>query len=287
MKKWILALALFLLAGLAVVAADRVAMFTEVSGAVLAGEVKARTLMALGTGAEVLVPEGARATLTFFRDGHRERLQGPCRVRLASSGSTLMEGRASACVRTAAAPSTLLAPSGQNLRRMGGGLQALADPDSEEHSQVLALATFLSVGAPEGTGPTGGGAGGSQPPVGSEQPRLEAPAPPPPPPAAAPSPSGPALLPESRALPAPRWSPSLSLPRNRNPASPPPQDPSTSPIRSAWSPPPRPRRLLLCCPSSGSTPWTLCCRGPAAGAWWFSWNRVVRRSGCRPARGPR
>ncbi len=188
MKRWLLTLAMVLLAGLVGVAADRVAMFTEVSGSVQAGGLKARTLMPLGTGVEVSVPQGARATLTFFRDGHREHLQGPCRVRVSASGTTLLAGQAAARVRTAAAPSTMLAPSGQNLRRMGGGLQALAVPGSAEHDQVLALATFSFVHGIEEVAPPAVGGGrpyllkrfpgedGDRPPGGATPPLL-APAP--------------------------------------------------------------------------------------------------------------
>jgi len=203
-KKWLLTLAMVLLAGLAGLAQDRVAMFTEVSGAVQVAGLKARTLMPLGTGAEVSVPKGAQATLTFFRDGHREHLQGPCRVRVSASGSTLVAGKPAARVRTAAAPSTMLAPSGQNLRRMGGGLQALAVPGSEEHEQVLALATFGAVGAIEETHPPTGGGGraylpkrspevGEVPPPGSPVPPLSAPAPSPPPVVCAPAPAPPQI----------------------------------------------------------------------------------------------
>lgn len=141
MRKSLLTGALVLLAALAVLAADRIAMFTEVVGPVSFRGGLARTLMPVATGEEVEVPARSRATLTFFRDGHRERLQGPCRVRLEASGGRLVAGAPEALTRTAGAPDTVLAPSGQNLRRMGGGLHALADPGSAEYAQLVALAS--------------------------------------------------------------------------------------------------------------------------------------------------
>lgn len=147
MKRSLLTAFLFLLAGLGgTLAADRVAMFTEVVGPVRVGSTPARTLLAVLAGAEVQVPAGARATLTFFGDGHRERLQGPCRVRVGNSGATVLEGSAGCRVRSDGAPASVLAPTGQNLRRMGGGLQALAEPASAERAEVQALAVLFSVG---------------------------------------------------------------------------------------------------------------------------------------------
>lgn len=179
MKRSFVTAVFFLLAGLGTLAADRVAMFTEVVGPVRVGPTPARTLLAVLAGAEVQVPAGARATLTFFGDGHRERLQGPCRVRVGNSAATVLEGSAGCRVRSDGAPASVLAPTGQNLRRMGGGLQALAEPASAERAEVQALAVLFSVGDVMEPAP----------PMEPAGPPLAAPplAAPPPPPAPAPA----------------------------------------------------------------------------------------------------
>lgn len=152
MSRPMLAGALILLATLVALAAERVAMFTEVVGPVRVRGAQARTLMGLGPSSEVEVLGGARATLTFFQDGHREKLRGPCKVRVSASGAVLLSGASGSLVRTPAAPATVQAPAGQNLRRMGGGLQALADPDSPERAQVVALAGLPGLDEPSGSG---------------------------------------------------------------------------------------------------------------------------------------
>ncbi len=223
MKKAFLTGMLILLAGLGTLAADRVAMFTEVVGPVRVGNAAARTLLSVFSGAEVEVPAGARATLTFFRDGHRERLTGPCRVRMGISAATVLQGAPDCRVRSEGAPASVLAPTGQNLRRMGGGLQALADPASPERAEVQALAVLFSVGEAMEVDPPAAGSP-SQPPWGQEPPGMPRSAPPPtaappmepaPPPAAAP-PMEPALPPAPPPPPATR----PSVPKTQPPLAP-------------------------------------------------------------------
>lgn len=148
-------IAILALAGAA--QSDRSAMFTVVEGAVRAGGASARTMMVLKPGVVVLVPKGARATVTFFSDGHRENLSGPCSVRIEVSGARLLTGASSQLRRSGAASQTVLAPTGQNLRRIGGGLQAAADPASDEHAALLAMAEPLTTRNDVLARPSGGG----------------------------------------------------------------------------------------------------------------------------------
>jgi len=196
-KRSLLTAFLFLLAGLGTLAADRVAMFTEVVGPVRVGTTPARTLLAVLSGAEIQLPSGTRATLTFFSDGHRERLQGPCRVRVGVSAATVLEGVAGCRVRSEGAPASVLAPTGQNLRRMGGGLQALAEPSSAERAEVQALAVLFSVGDVMESGPPGPTPRVAPPPM------EPAPAPMAAPPVAAPPPPAPSAEPAAPAAPPP------------------------------------------------------------------------------------
>lgn len=228
MKRSFVTAVFFLLAGLGTLAADRVAMFTEVVGPVRVGPTPARTLLAVLAGAEVQVPAGARATLTFFGDGHRERLQGPCRVRVGNSAATVLEGSAGCRVRSDGAPASVLAPTGQNLRRMGGGLQALAEPASAERAEVQALAVLFSVGDVMEPAPSA--------PTPRVAPRPTAAPPPPPAPAPPMEPAGPPLAAPSPPAAPPPAAPTIQPPLTPGaapgePPGPPAQAHSVSPLR--------------------------------------------------------
>lgn len=67
-------------------ASPSVAMVTDLEGEVRAGKVRVDVLTQLPVGQVLVLGPGARCTVTWFADGHRERVVGPARVRVTSDG---------------------------------------------------------------------------------------------------------------------------------------------------------------------------------------------------------
>lgn len=141
---------------------SRAAMVTQLSGGgQLAGK-PIRTLQVLAEGSEISVPSGANLRLVYLQSGHKEALSGPLKFRVGQSGSKKLEG-AGKLVEEAGGGSNTRLPKSDNLRRMGGSLQARREtvPDAtpdQGPTEVLAM-------------------------LGEPAPPLPPPPPPPPPPA--------------------------------------------------------------------------------------------------------
>lgn len=108
-------------------AGGRVAMVLETRGQNLLisskGKAQVRTLQVLTDGDEVEVAEGAVLRLSYFKNGVKESVSGPCRVKLGPTKSQKLSGSGKIETQAARNASTDLDES-SNLRRTGGAMQA-------------------------------------------------------------------------------------------------------------------------------------------------------------------
>lgn len=77
---------LLLLLALPAAAAPPLGMVTDVRGDVRRGGARADVLTQLGSGDVLVLAPGATVTVTWFSDGHRERVQGPAKVTVSATG---------------------------------------------------------------------------------------------------------------------------------------------------------------------------------------------------------
>ena len=108
-------------------AGARVAMVLETKGQNLLvspkGKTEMRTLQVLTDGDEVEISAGAILRLSYFKNGLKESITGPCRVKLGPTKSQKLSGSGKIEARAARNASTELDDS-SNLRRTGGAMQA-------------------------------------------------------------------------------------------------------------------------------------------------------------------
>ncbi len=111
MKNRLLLLILTLLLARPTGASPPVGMVTDLRGEVRAGSVRLDVLTQLSAGQVLVLGPGARCTVTWFVDGHREKVSGPARVRVTPGG---LAGASVTKVRAAAALASMQprAPAG-------------------------------------------------------------------------------------------------------------------------------------------------------------------------------
>lgn len=90
-----------------------------------------RSLQVLAEGAQVEVPQGGKVRLVYLVSGQKETVTGPCRIEIGNSGSRRVSGTGQVVGEQASGVKTKLQKS-ENLRRMGGSLQAEADLSVED-----------------------------------------------------------------------------------------------------------------------------------------------------------
>ncbi len=129
-RLWLLLLILTLAVHGAFAGLQRAAMVTETKGALSAGGKPLRTLQVLAEGVEAEIPAGGKMRLVYLVSGQKESVTGPCRVRIGSAGSSRLSGTGQVVGEQAGGVKTKLQKS-ENLRRMGGSLQANADEPAE------------------------------------------------------------------------------------------------------------------------------------------------------------
>lgn len=136
-RLWLLLLALMFVAYGASAKLSRAAMITETQGAQNAGGQPLRTLQVLAEGAEANIPSGGKLRLVYLVSGQKESVSGPCRVRIGSAGSLRVSGTGQVVGEQSNGVKTKIQRS-ENIRRMGGALQATADLPAED---LLAMLT--------------------------------------------------------------------------------------------------------------------------------------------------
>ncbi len=108
-------------------AGTRVAMVLETRGqnhlVSPKGKAEMRTLQVLNDGDEVEVAKGSVLRLSYFKNGLKESISGPCRVKLTPTKSQKLSGSGKIESQAARNASTELDES-SNLRRTGGAMQA-------------------------------------------------------------------------------------------------------------------------------------------------------------------
>ena len=119
-------------------------MITETHGANNAGGQPLRTLQVLSEGVEADVPSGGKLRLVYLVSGQKESVSGPCRVRIGSSESQRVSGTGKVVGEQSGGVKTKIQKS-ENIRRMGGSLQATADISAEG-----LLAMFEESPSPDG-----------------------------------------------------------------------------------------------------------------------------------------
>ena len=105
-----------------------------------------RSLQVLAEGAQVEVPQGGKVRLVYLVSGQKETVTGPCRIEIGNSGSRRVSGTGQVVGEQASGVKTKLQKS-ENLRRMGGSLQAEADLSAED---MLAM---IDTGKPTDSAP--------------------------------------------------------------------------------------------------------------------------------------
>jgi hypothetical protein len=134
---------------------SRAAMVTETTGGAISSTRPLRTLQVLAEGSKIDVKEGARLRLVYLQSGKKEAVKGPCTLEIGSAGSKLMEGPGAVVEEAAGGAKTKLRRS-ENIRRMGGSLQASADghhkaTPEQGPEQILAM-----IDAPPGVAESAG-----------------------------------------------------------------------------------------------------------------------------------
>lgn len=126
-SRGVVGLLVLLAAVVALAGGNRAAMVIETRGDNLVIGVdppkQVRTLQVLTEGMEVKVAEGAVLRLSFFQSGHKEKITGPCTVRLSRVASEKLTATGRVEVQSRRNASTELDKS-TNLRRTGGAMQA-------------------------------------------------------------------------------------------------------------------------------------------------------------------
>lgn len=129
-RLWLLFLLLTLAVHGAFAGLQRAAMVTETKGALSGAGQPLRTLQVLAEGVEAEVPAGGKMRLVYLVSGQKESVTGPCRVRIGSAGSSRLSGTGQVVGEQSGGVKTKLQKS-ENLRRMGGSLQASANDPAE------------------------------------------------------------------------------------------------------------------------------------------------------------
>ena len=134
LRKWLFLLCL--LPALALAAGSkRTAMVVETRGKNLvtigSESARMRTLQVLPEGATITVPQGAVLRLTYFSSGKKEKVIGPCELLVTAGASRKTSGEGKIEVQSRRDASTELEKT-DNLRRMGGALQANATEDPKD-----------------------------------------------------------------------------------------------------------------------------------------------------------
>ena len=136
-RLWLLLLALMFVVYGASAKLSRAAMITETHGAQNAGGQPLRTLQVLAEGVEANIPAGGKLRLVYLVSGQKESVSGPCRVRIGSAGSIRVSGTGQVVGEQSGGVKTKIQRS-ENIRRMGGALQATADIPAEGLLAMLA-----------------------------------------------------------------------------------------------------------------------------------------------------
>ena len=114
----------------------RAAMITEAKGPSTYASKPLRTLQVLSEGSQLDVPSGARLRLVYLESGQKESVSGPCQVRIGANDSKVLSGSGKLVVEQSNKATTKVRRS-ENLRRMGGSLQAQVDDDLEDLIAML------------------------------------------------------------------------------------------------------------------------------------------------------
>lgn len=126
-KRWATFALLVLCVAVALATGKRSAMVVETRGENLLVDsspgAQLRTLQVLSDGSSVKVAEGALLRLSFFKNGQKETITGPCTVTIGQTESRQVDGTGKIEVESARNASTELDDS-TNLRRTGGAMQA-------------------------------------------------------------------------------------------------------------------------------------------------------------------
>lgn len=146
-RYWLL---IFLLAslGLAVNSAqDRSAMVVQTKGnnkVTVEGKTqRLRTLQVLPQDATVVVPKGCTLRLSYFREGRKETITGPCKLTVGFRSSTQIGGLGK--IRGKRTRGVKEVVTSKSLRRMGGALQANA---GQAPGDMLAMVNFKKADPP-------------------------------------------------------------------------------------------------------------------------------------------
>ncbi len=109
---------------------SRACMVLQVQGSTKAllenKECQLKTLQVLPANTTVTVAEDSKLRLTYFKNGRKEIVSGPCRVTIGTSQSEKIAGHGKVAVDASSGSKTLV-PESENLRRMGGALHAMVD----------------------------------------------------------------------------------------------------------------------------------------------------------------
>lgn len=123
----------------AVAGLSRAAMVTETSGDAKLANKPVRTLQVFAEGSEISVGQGGKLRLVYLQSGQKEDVSGPCLLRIGSSASQLVSGEGTVTEVQASGSTTKLRRS-ENIRRMGGTLQANVRARPEQSpGEVLAM----------------------------------------------------------------------------------------------------------------------------------------------------
>jgi hypothetical protein len=110
---------------------SRAAMVTETSGDSKLASKPVRTLQVFPEGSEVSVGKGSKLRLVYLQSGQKESVSGPCQVRIGATASQWLSGEGKVVGEQASGAKTKLRRS-ENIRRMGGSLQANAEQGPQE-----------------------------------------------------------------------------------------------------------------------------------------------------------
>jgi hypothetical protein len=124
----------------------RAAMVTQTSGGSTCQSKPLRPLQVLGEGSTIDVPSGASLRLVYLESGCKESVSGPCQLRVGSAESKILSNDPDTrvVVEQASKGTTKLRKS-ENIRRMGGSLQAYADKSTGE---LIAMVTGIDESSP-------------------------------------------------------------------------------------------------------------------------------------------
>lgn len=89
-------------------------------------ESQLKTLQVLSENTTVTVAADAKLRLTYFKNGRKEVVSGPCSLTIGLAQSKKIAGSGRVAVENSSGAKTLV-PESENLRRMGGALHAMVD----------------------------------------------------------------------------------------------------------------------------------------------------------------